>query len=169
MSQTEKNMGLICSMKEDMFNGLSIVEFSDRFRCEADCLEYMAKLKWAKGFVCRKCGHTRHGKGYTPFARRCSQCRYDESVTAGTMLEKCKTGLLKAFYGLYHICVEKKGIPLSISPRLGRGKDRGRSAATNWLPKLLLFLSVSLPVAVLERQPVAAAPPPSTGEVWRGG
>ncbi len=42
-------------------------------------------------------------------SRRCSQCGYDESATAGTLFHKLKFSLLKAFEMVYEITTSKKG------------------------------------------------------------
>ena len=64
-----------------MFSTLNALEFHSQFNCQADCLSYLACMKWKDGYTCRKCGCHDYTKGYTPFARRCKQCRYDESAT----------------------------------------------------------------------------------------
>lgn len=63
-----------------------------------DCYKFLAKIKWSdESFVCRKCGSTKFYKGRSPYSRRCSQCKYDESVTVGTMFDKLKFPILIAF------------------------------------------------------------------------
>ena len=41
----------------ELFKGQNAIEFSDRFRSDDDCLEYLADMKWQDGFKCIKCGH----------------------------------------------------------------------------------------------------------------
>lgn len=63
-----------------------------------DCYKFLTKIKWPdESFVCRKCGSTKFYKGRSPYSRRCSQCKYDESVTVGTMFDKLKFPILIAF------------------------------------------------------------------------
>jgi hypothetical protein len=92
-----------------MFSSLNVLEFHSQFQNEADCLSYLASMKWRDVYTCRKCGCCVYTKGYTPFARRCKQCRYDESATAHTIFHNLKFGLLKAFYGVLRYC-KKKGM-----------------------------------------------------------
>lgn len=91
-------------------NDLSLFEFQAQFSTEKDCLEYLYSLKWDKGFECKKCKHTHYCKGIKEFDRQCSRCNYLESPTAGTLFHKVKFSLLKAFYIVYFVSTNKKGI-----------------------------------------------------------
>ena len=44
----------------ELFKGQSLLEFTERFKTDLDCEEYLASLKWEKGYCCRKCGHTKY-------------------------------------------------------------------------------------------------------------
>ena len=68
------------------------------FQSDDDCLRYLAKIKWpTENFVCRKCGNQTYSRGRSPYSRRCNRCKYDESVTSGTMFHRLRFPLLKAF------------------------------------------------------------------------
>jgi hypothetical protein len=85
---------------------LSETEFSQRFSSPEKCLEFLADQKWKDGFVCRKCGHTHYCNGKTPYARRCTKCKSEESATAHTMFHRCKIHLPDAFRILHTVCSE---------------------------------------------------------------
>ena len=68
------------------------------------CLEFLAELKWANGFTCRKCGNTNSCSGKTPHSRRCTRCKTEESATTGTIFHNCKFPVSKAFYIAYNVC-----------------------------------------------------------------
>lgn len=70
----------------------------------------MAELKWRDGYSCPKCNHSRSCDGAAAYSRQCSRCRYVESPTAGTLFHKVKFDLLKAFYIVYFVSTNKKGI-----------------------------------------------------------
>ncbi len=89
---------------------LSLFEFSEKFKTQEDCLKHLAELKWKDGFQCKKCSHTHYCKGIQAFDRQCTKCRYLESPTAGTLFHKIKFPLLKAFYIVYLVSTNKKGI-----------------------------------------------------------
>jgi len=42
----------------ELFKGQNLIEFAERFNSEESCLEYLAHVKWSKGFLCVKCGHS---------------------------------------------------------------------------------------------------------------
>jgi hypothetical protein len=76
-------------------------EFSQLFPDKDACLRYLADLKWAPGYRCRKCGHEKSCAAREPYARRCTRCRYVESATTGTLLQKCKFAPEKALYAVF--------------------------------------------------------------------
>ncbi|OWP64262.1 hypothetical protein CDA63_04275 [Hymenobacter amundsenii] len=78
-------------------------EFSQIYPDKDACLTYLANLKWANGYQCRKCGHEKYCDGREPHSRRCTKCRYVESATAYTLLQKCKFSIIKAFYAAFLI------------------------------------------------------------------
>jgi len=73
-------------------------EFSLVYTNEEEAYRFLEEVKWGKGYVCKKCGHTKYGKGTTHFARRCLECRYDESVKVFTAFNNCKFDIRKALY-----------------------------------------------------------------------
>lgn len=95
---------------EQRFKSLSLFEFRERYPDRESCLRELAEVKWAAGFKCHRCGHTKCCKGGTPYSRQCTSCRYDESPTANTLFHKVKFDLLKAFYIVYFVSTNKKGI-----------------------------------------------------------
>ncbi len=80
---------------------MTFEEFRKIFPDEEACLQYLNELKWKDGFACRKCGHPRFSRGSEPYVRRCSSCRYTESVTSGTLFSRLKFPIVKAFYLLF--------------------------------------------------------------------
>jgi hypothetical protein len=82
-------------------------EFSQIYPDKDACLSYLADLKWAHGYRCRKCGHEKYCDAREAHARRCTKCRYVESATAYTMLQKCKFSIIKAFYAVFLIYTHK--------------------------------------------------------------
>ena len=85
----------------ELFKGQSLLEFTERFKTDLDCEEYLASIKWEKGYCCRKCGHTKY-QVCKDFSRTCNICGDTESPTAGTLFHRLKFGLRKAFF----ICFE---------------------------------------------------------------
>ncbi len=83
--------------------------FKSRFGTKLLCYQYLADQKWANGYCCRKCEHTKYSKGSQLCSRRCQRCGYDESTTTNTLFHKLKFGIDKAFEMLYEITTSKKG------------------------------------------------------------
>ena len=92
------------------FAGVNSITFHQRFKTDADCLEYLSLMKWEKGYTCKRCANETYCSGKKPFNRRCTKCRYDESPTAGTMFDKVKFSILKAFHIVFKIATKKKGM-----------------------------------------------------------
>ena len=80
------------------------------FVSDEKCLEFLADLKWADGFTCRKCGNTNSCTGKTPYSRRCTKCKSEESATSGTIFHNCKFPIHKAFFIAYNVCKGKEDV-----------------------------------------------------------
>jgi len=77
------------------------MEFQGRFPDEAACREYLFRSRWPDGFRCRRCASA----AATALPRRllwqCSACRYQVSVTAGSVLHRTRTSLHLWFWAAY--------------------------------------------------------------------
>jgi hypothetical protein len=80
------------------------------FKSEERCYEFLAELKWSNGFTCRRCGNTNYCQGKSPFSRRCTRCKTEESPAAGTIFHNCKFPISKAFYIAWNVCKGKEDI-----------------------------------------------------------
>jgi predicted Zn-ribbon and HTH transcriptional regulator len=80
------------------------------FVSDEKCLEFLADLKWADGFTCRKCGNTNFCAGKSLFSRRCTKCKSEESATSGTIFHNCKFPIHKAFFIAYNVCKGKEDV-----------------------------------------------------------
>ena len=107
------NMYLVSKISNKMearFKSLSIFEFQDRFPDEASCHAYLDELKWGNGFKCLKCGYTKSCKATRPYERQCNRCHNTVSVRSGTLFQGLKFSILKAFYIVYYVSTNKKGV-----------------------------------------------------------
>jgi hypothetical protein len=94
-----------------IFNeGLSPEQLEEMFRSDEKCFEFLANLKWANGFTCKKCGNTNSCPGKEPFSRRCTKCKSKETATNGTIFHGVKFPISKAFYIAYNVCKGAKDI-----------------------------------------------------------
>ncbi|WP_430908267.1 IS1595 family transposase [Maribacter sp. 2-571] len=122
------------------FKSLSLFEFQERYPDGDSRLSHLADFKWADGFNCRRCGHGRSCKGGMPRSRQCTSCRYDESLTAGTLFHKVKFDILKAFYIVYFVSTNKKGIT---STELSRKFDLGQKTCWAFKRKVIKAMKSS--------------------------
>lgn len=97
-------------MKPVFKHELSKKQLEELFTTDEKCLEFLAEVKWNEGFVCRKCGHTNSCPGKTPYSRRCTKCKTEESATTGTIFHNCKFPVSKAFYIAYNVCKGKEDL-----------------------------------------------------------
>lgn len=96
---------------DPIFKGeLSEKQLEELFNSDEKCLQFLAEIKWENGFTCRKCGNDNYCAGKTPWSRRCTKCKSEESASAGTIFHNCKFPLHKAFYIAYKVCKGKEDI-----------------------------------------------------------
>lgn len=93
-----------------IFEGLSLLEFNDKFSTDENCYQYLCNIKWENGYQCAKCCHNKYFPGKQSCSRTCTRCKYSESATAHSMFHKLKFPLRKAFYIAYLVVSGKKGI-----------------------------------------------------------
>ena len=93
-----------------LYEDMSIMDFESRFPDDKSCHDYLMKLKWPNGFMCRYCKHNHYCSTLRYGEHRCTKCRKVESTTAHTLFHKVKFGIRKAFYMVYFISTNKKGI-----------------------------------------------------------
>lgn len=101
---------------------MSYDEFKTLYPESLACYRSLETLKWDHGFHCRKCGNEKYFDGTQKFARRCTRCGYNESITAFTIFHSIKFPIEKAFYIAYLAVSGKKENTLeTLSRKLGVG------------------------------------------------
>jgi transposase-like protein len=99
----------------------TLLEFERWFRTEQACRDYLARLRWAKGFRCPRCEHKQAWKGGRRLWR-CGKCRADTSVTAGTIFHRSHLPLRVWFRAIWWITSQKSGVSaLGLQRMLGLG------------------------------------------------
>ena len=94
----------------DIFQGRNLIEFTEYFKTDANCKEYLANIKWKNGFKCLKCGNQTN-QIRKDFSRTCNKCSHTETAPSNTLFHKVKFGLRKAFF----ICFEMSTTTKSLS------------------------------------------------------
>jgi len=110
-----------------VFKPPSLLEFQQYFATEDDCSRFLYERRWKDGWNCPRC---RNNKCY-PIKDRalyeCSACRYQVSVTAGTVLHKTRTSLRLWFLAIFLVTTDKRGIS-----SVGLGRQLGISQKKAW-------------------------------------
>lgn len=76
-------------------------QFRTLYPDRLSCYRFLETLKWEEHFLCRKCGNQKYFEGTQKFARRCTRCGYNESITSFTIFRAIKFPIEKAFYIAY--------------------------------------------------------------------
>ena len=99
----------------------TLLELERRFSGDAACADYLAGLRWPAGWVCPRCAG--HAAWSVRRARwRCGQCRYEMSVSAGTIFQDSHLPLTTWFRAMWQMTSQKNGISaLGLQRVLGLG------------------------------------------------
>ena len=92
--------------------GLSMVAFIERYGTEAKCYKALYKWRWPNGFGCPQCAgrrRSRFRRGTTVYYQ-CSTCRYQTSLTAGTMFAGTKLPLRTWMLALHLLTATKTNL-----------------------------------------------------------
>ena len=75
------------------------------------CFEFLANLKWANGFTCKKCGNTNSCPGKVAVFKALYKMQIERELqTNGTIFHGVKFPISKAFYIAYNVCKGAKDI-----------------------------------------------------------
>lgn len=88
----------------------NLTEFQRQFASEAACEDYLAQCRWPDGFVCPRCGDRRAYPIAGSRRRQCAGCRYQVSLTSGTILHNTKTPLNAWCWAAYLAVTDKRGL-----------------------------------------------------------
>ena len=104
------------------------------FRTEAGCRDYVRRLRWPEGFVCRRCGAIGEPWVTARGVFHCRACAGETSLTAGTIFEGTRKPLRMWFLAMWFVTSQKNGVSaLGLQRVLGLGSYE---TAWTWLHKL---------------------------------
>ncbi|MDR3348976.1 MAG: IS1595 family transposase [Acidaminococcales bacterium] len=99
---------------------MTLLEFMERFGTEDACREYIYQKRWPDGFVCPKCGHTKHFNIKSRNKYQCKACAHQTTATAGTIMDKTRTPLTKWFVAMYLVAEGKRGFSaMALKKKIG--------------------------------------------------
>ena len=99
---------------------MTLIEFQENFGTEEQCRKYLFEKRWSTGFICPKCKHNDYFNIICRHLYQCKACNHQASVTAGTIMDKTRTPLVKWFLALHLMSEDKRGISaLSLKSKIG--------------------------------------------------
>jgi len=87
-----------------------MIDFQRQFPDESACWFYLVACRWPKGYRCPRCGSADAALLNRRRLWQCTACRYQVSVTAGTVLHKTRTPLHLWFWAAYLVSTTATGI-----------------------------------------------------------
>ncbi len=94
-----------------LMESTNLVSLIEDFGSEERCRAYLEELRWPDGPECPRCAEpTTVSKIAARNQFECDKCRYQFSVTAGTLIHDSHLPLWKWFLAVYLMCESKKGI-----------------------------------------------------------
>ena len=82
----------------------------DRFHSDDRCREFLEGLRWPEGIHCPRCDSEKISRIKKRGQFDCDSCRYQFSVTAGTIFHDSHLPLKKWFAAVYLMCEARKGV-----------------------------------------------------------
>lgn len=89
---------------------INLVKLVDKFHSEEKCRQYLEELRWPNGVACPRCGDMSVSRIQKRSQYECNSCRYQFSVTSGTIFHDTHLPLWKWFLVTYTMIESKKGI-----------------------------------------------------------
>jgi hypothetical protein len=128
---------------------VDIEEFNNLYPNEESCYRYLSFLKWEEVYKCKKCANDKFFWGKTPFARRCTKCGYEESVTAHTIFHNMRIPILKAFHMAFLIYSSNDKISSTELSRILSIRQK-----TCWEYKKIIFERINLKKKELKKDKI---------------
>lgn len=88
----------------------TVLEFQAAYPDDEACWQALRQARWPRGFVCPRCGCGSSSWISTRRLEQCRACRYQASVTAGTVFHRTRVRLRTWFWAIYFVARHKQGI-----------------------------------------------------------
>jgi hypothetical protein len=99
---------------------MNLLQWQERFGTGEACAEALKQQCWPNGFQCPECGHDQEHWIGSRKVCQCGRCRYQSSVTAGTLFHSSNVALVQWFLAICLMACDKGGISaLRLSRQIG--------------------------------------------------
>jgi transposase-like protein len=136
----------------------NLMSVFEQFGTDDKCRERLVQLKWPKGIECPRCQSTKISHVAARHIYDCDSCRYQFSVTAGSIFHDSHLPLTKWFFATYVMVESKKGISANQLKRM-----LGISYKTAW------YLCHRIRKAMTEANPAKLSGVVEIDETYIGG
>lgn len=117
---------------------ISLLDWQKRFNNEYACEKMLIKIRWPNGFICPRCNSMEKSYIMTRKLFQCASCRYQVSITAGTLFHSTNLPLVKWFWAIYLTASDKGGIS---ALRLAKHIGVSWPTARNMLRKIRIAMA----------------------------
>lgn len=141
-----------------MESNIDMIQMMDRFGTEEKCRAVLEELRWLNGICCPRCKGEKISRIHDRHQFDCDACRYQFSVTSGTIWHDTHLPLRKWFMAIYLTIESKKGFSANQMKRV-----LGVSYKTAW------FLCHRIRAAMTEQSPAQLNGTVECDETYIGG
>jgi transposase-like protein len=138
----------------------NLISVIDKFGTDDKCRACLVSLKWPEGISCPRCQSKKISRIAARNVYDCDSCRYQFSVTAGSIFHDSHLPLTKWFFATYVMVESKKGISANQLKRM-----LGISYKTAWY----LCHRIRKAMDELKPQPIGAGGIVELDETYIGG
>jgi len=144
--------------KKQVKKDIDMMRLMDKYSDDDACREYLTNLRWHDEVTCPHCGSKSIRNSYARNIYDCGSCRYQFSVTSGTIFHDSHLALPKWFVAIYLMVESKKGISANQMSR-----TLNVSYKTAW------YLCHRIRNAMMEQSPELLNNIVEVDETWVGG
>jgi transposase-like protein len=94
----------------DSLKNMDLMKLMEECDTQDECRQILEELRWPDGVECPYCQSEKISRIRKRFQYDCDSCRYQFSVTAGTIFHDSHLPLPKWFAAVYLMCESKKGM-----------------------------------------------------------
>src|SRR5260370_6992094 len=94
----------------DSLENMDLMKLMKECDTQDECRQILEELHWPDGVKCPRCQSEKISRIRKRFQYDCDSCRYQFSVTSGTIFHDSHLPLPKWFAAVYLMCESKKGM-----------------------------------------------------------